>query len=208
VAQRLTRVERKEQTRRDVLEAARAVFLTRGFHVASLDEIAEEAGYTKGAVYSNFESKDDLFLAVLDIHFERRMRGYTDAALDEETFDGAIRAVARLMFDWDRREPRWAPLLLEFWSHASRREPLRGAVVQRRERFLDAVAALIQELVVRHGVELAISAKDTARASGGLMRGMGVEWLLEPSTASRELFEEMHAALIRGLTRHPKRRNT
>jgi AcrR family transcriptional regulator len=208
VAQRLARAERKERTKGEVVEAARTVFLRRGFHAASLDEIAEEAGYTKGAVYSNFASKDELFLGVLDAHFERRMRRYTDAALDEQTLDEAYRAVAGLMFEEDRREPEWAPLLLEFWAHASRRERLRAAVVERRERFLNAVAALIEELVSRHGAELLIPAKEAARASGGLMRGVGIEWLLEPSTASRELFEEMHLALMAGLTRYPRRRTT
>jgi AcrR family transcriptional regulator len=159
-------------------------------------------------VYSNFEGKDELFLGVLDAHFERRMRRYTAAALDEPTLDDAYRGVARLMFDEDRREPAWAPLLLEFWSHASRRDRLRRAVVGRRERFLDAVAALIQELVTRHGAALTIPVKEAARASDGLMRGIGVEWLLEPSTASRELFEEVHLALMSGLTSYPERRTT
>jgi AcrR family transcriptional regulator len=206
LAQRLTRTERKERTRGEIFAAARAVFLRKGFHAASLDEIAEEAGYTKGAVYSSFESKDQLFLGVLDAYFDRRMRSYTDAALDEETLDDAYRAVARLMFDEDRREPQWAPLLLEFWSHASRREQLRTAVVERRERFLDAIATLIDEVVSRHGAALTLPAKDVARASGGLMRGVGVEWLLEPATASRDLFEQVHLALMSGLTSYPERK--
>jgi AcrR family transcriptional regulator len=205
MAQRLTRAERKNRTSREVVDTARTVFLRRGFHAASVDEIAAEAGFTKGAVYSNFASKDELFLAVLDAHFARRVRRYTDVALDEPSLDDAYRAVARLMFDEDRREPEWAPLLLEFWSHASRRERLRAAVVERRERFLDAVAALIEELVSRHGAALTMPAKEAARASGGLMRGLGVEWLLEPSTACRERFEEMHLALMSGLTRYPER---
>ena len=62
----MTRDERKERTRTDLLVSARRVFLERGFHRASLDEIALEAGYTKGAVYSNFADKDALFLAVLE----------------------------------------------------------------------------------------------------------------------------------------------
>src|ERR671936_541012 len=74
MATRLTRGERKDRTKTDLVEAARAVFLRRGFHTASLDEIAEEAGYTKGAVYSSFGSKDELFLAVLDDLFRPRPR--------------------------------------------------------------------------------------------------------------------------------------
>ena len=58
---RLSRVERREKTRQDLLTAAEACFVTRGFHATSVDEVAEQAGYTKGAVYSNFASKEDLF---------------------------------------------------------------------------------------------------------------------------------------------------
>src|SRR5689334_23549773 len=77
---RLTRDERKLQTRADLLLTARRLFEERGFHGASLDDIADEAGYTKGAVYSNFASKDELFLAVLGDHIERRVRANVDAA--------------------------------------------------------------------------------------------------------------------------------
>src|SRR4029453_8495614 len=95
VVERLTRSERKERTRTDLIAAARRVFLRRGFHAASLDEIAEEAGFTKGAVYSNFESKDDLFLAVLDEHFRQRAQLYVSIVLDEERLEDTYRAVAR-----------------------------------------------------------------------------------------------------------------
>src|SRR5918911_418249 len=66
MAVRLTRAEATAQTREQLLEAAERVFLERGFHAASLDAVAEEAGLTKGAVYSRFDSKADLFLAFLD----------------------------------------------------------------------------------------------------------------------------------------------
>src|SRR5712691_9354782 len=63
---RLTRAESRRRTRVHLLEAAVEVFARRGFHGASVEEVAEVAGYTKGAVYSNFTSKDELFLAVLE----------------------------------------------------------------------------------------------------------------------------------------------
>ena len=62
-----TRAQRQQETRAALLEAARAVFARDGFHGASLDTIATEAGFSKGAVYSNFASKGDLFLAVMDL---------------------------------------------------------------------------------------------------------------------------------------------
>jgi AcrR family transcriptional regulator len=66
VTVRLTRAERREQIRADLVASARQVFLRRGFHQASLEEIALEAGWSKGAVFSNFAGKDELFLAVLE----------------------------------------------------------------------------------------------------------------------------------------------
>src|SRR5436853_4965753 len=83
VSQRLLRAERKERTKSELVEAARAVFLRRGFHGASVEEIAEEAGYTKGAVYSNFDGKDALFLAAFEEHFERRAEAYAAMIVDQ-----------------------------------------------------------------------------------------------------------------------------
>ena len=211
MAQRLTRVERKERTRVELVEAARRIFLRRGFHAASLEEIAEEAGYTKGAVYSNFEGKDELFLAVLDAHFEQRARALTDVVLDEERLQESYRAVARSMVAADEREPRWTPLLLEFWTHASRQGPLRLAVSERRERFLEVIAGLIDELASRHGVEYPIPTKEVARGSAALARGMALERLLNPEAVSADLFEQMHTAYVNGLAglqadAHPRAR--
>ena len=73
---RRTRSDNKVRTRDGLIAAAREVFLERGFHPATLDEIAERAGYTKGAVYSNFAGKDDLFLAMLGEHYVRRAAVY------------------------------------------------------------------------------------------------------------------------------------
>ena len=62
---RLTRAERQRQTRRALLDAAARVFVRRGFQASSVEEISAEAGYTRGAFYSNFESKEQLFIELL-----------------------------------------------------------------------------------------------------------------------------------------------
>ncbi|AWH92508.1 TetR/AcrR family transcriptional regulator [Dietzia lutea] len=66
----LSRRDRQQQTRDALIAAARAVFSEDGYHAASLDRIAREAGFSKGAVYSNFEDKPALFLAVMDRNLE------------------------------------------------------------------------------------------------------------------------------------------
>ena len=67
----LTPERRREMTRQHLLDAAAIVFARKGFHGATLDEVAKLAGFTKGAVYSNFKSKDDLFLALLEQKSDR-----------------------------------------------------------------------------------------------------------------------------------------
>jgi AcrR family transcriptional regulator len=200
VAQRLLRAERKERTRSELVDAAWAVFLRRGFHGASLDEIAEEAGYTKGAVYSNFAGKDELFLAVLEEHFRRRADAYSEFIFDQDEIEASYRAVARFWREANQREPEMARLIAEFLVHASRQEPLRSAVREVRERAIDAITELVEALALRHGVEFTLPIRELVRGSGALNRGMAIEQLIDPDLPE-EVFEEMHVAYMRGLTK-------
>src|SRR5215204_4621152 len=102
---RMGRQERREQTRSELVGAARSVFLRRGFHAASLDEIAAEAGFTKGAVYSNFAGKDELFVEVLGAHFAARVAVYEKLIVEGDTMEEVYRNVGRFMAEADRREP-------------------------------------------------------------------------------------------------------
>jgi AcrR family transcriptional regulator len=200
MATRVTRRERKARTREELLLAARTVFLRRGFHGASLDEIAEEAGYTKGAVYSNFAGKDDLYLALLDAHHEARVEAYVELMLDQPTFEDAVRAVGRFMVESDERDPDWLPTLAEFVAHAARDASLRRAYVRVRERFLAAIADVIEALCDRYGLALRVPPLEAARASSVLTRGYSAERRLDPDAVSSEMFVELHAAFMRGLT--------
>jgi AcrR family transcriptional regulator len=174
--------------------------MQRGFHGASVDDIAEAAGYTKGAVYSNFAGKDDLYLALLDAHYEGRVAAYAEMLLDEATFEQATRAVGRFMVDSDARDPDWLPTLAEFVAHAARDESLRRAYVRTRERFLVAIADVIETLCERHGLRLLVPPLEAARASSLLARGYSAERRLDPDAVSPEMFVELHAGFMRGLT--------
>jgi AcrR family transcriptional regulator len=208
MAVRLTRAEQKERTRSEIVRAARQAFLRHGFHGASLDELAEEAGYTKGAVYSNFASKDALFLAVLEEHYENRIEAYARIMVEGDTLDETFRAVSRFMAEADRHEPDWLPLLAEFSSHAARQEPVRRAYVRTRERFLEAIAGIIEALATRHGVSLRVSPLDAARGSSVLARGFSAERQLDPDAVPPELFVELHTAYLHGLTTPARRTNS
>ena len=202
---RRTRSDTKAQTRSDLIAAARQVFLARGFHQATLDEIAEQAGYTKGAVYSNFAGKDDLFLALLEEHYVRRTEAYTDVFVSAESEEQIYRAVAQVMLDAYAREPAWWPLISDFASHAARHADLLERLRATREAFLGALAGIIEATSERHGVRYGLPAREIARGTGALMRGMALEWALDPNGADAGVFERMHIAYMRGLELPPER---
>lgn len=123
---RLSRAERQHQTRIALVDAGRGVFARDGFHGARLDRIAEEAGFSKGAVYSNFDSKADLFLAVMDANFEL-LQG---ANLDP--FVGGSRPDEGDIFEEMMRDLRGFGLAtLEFIASAARDETLRAGLAER-----------------------------------------------------------------------------
>jgi AcrR family transcriptional regulator len=200
MATRMTRAERSQQTRCELVGAARRIFLRSGFHGASVDEISAEAGYTTGAVYSGFGGKDELFLAVVDDHLERRARLYTDAALAAPDFESANREVIRAAVAAGREEPGWTPLLMEFWTHAARRPHLRVAVAERNERSLDASAALHEEVAARHGMRLLRDPREMQRAVTAMARGLSLERQIGPDAEREQLFEDCAIALLRVFT--------
>ena len=84
VRTRLTRAESRQRTRDQLIDSAAKVFAERGYHAASIDEIAEDAGFSKGAVYANFPTKEQLFLAVMDRQQKLQQQSF-QAMADPET---------------------------------------------------------------------------------------------------------------------------
>jgi AcrR family transcriptional regulator len=197
---RLTRQERSEQTRAELVEAARKTFLRNGFHGASLDDISLEAGYTTGAVYSRFGGKDALFLAVLDDHIDRRVRTYLEAARNASGFEDACRELGRAAVAAGRKEPGWTPLLMEFWMHAARRDDLRAAVVERNERQLAVLAETLEEIAARDGISPQRPVAEILRAVTALARGLGLERQIAPDAPLEEIYTEYAWAMTRAFT--------
>ena len=141
---RISRVERTEQNRERVLAAARRVFVAQGFHVATLDQIALEAGFSKGVVYSQFESKADMFLALLEQRIEERKA----AQLRVVDFEDLVEAVARVA----RAEPAWRLLVIEFRVFAARDRKLGRRYAALHESAIAGIVALLQQLYQRSQV--------------------------------------------------------
>src|SRR5215475_3159802 len=113
---RLTRAEQAERNRGLVLAAARRVFLARGYHGATLEQIADEAGFSKGVVYSQFDGKADLFLTLLRARIEERSADNARVASEQPC--GGVAALLEHLAGVDRAEPEWMLLLIEFRVHA------------------------------------------------------------------------------------------
>jgi AcrR family transcriptional regulator len=200
MAVRMTRQERSEQTRAELVEAARKAFLRSGFHGAALDDISLEAGYTTGAVYSRFGGKDALFLAVLDDHIDRRVRAYLEVAEAAPDFEAACRELGRAAVVAGRKEPGWTPLLMEFWMHAARRDDLRAAVVERNERQLAVLAETLEQIAARDGVTPKRPVAEILRAVTALARGLGLERQIAPEAPLEEIYTEYAWAMTQAFT--------
>ncbi len=195
---RLSRLERQALTRRQLLDTARRVFLKRGFHAASLDEVADGAGFSKGAVYSNFTSKDDLFLAVLGQQSEARLSEFTRAVVasrkSRRPVDELIRLEARR---WMQQAPEWSVLLIEFWIHAARSPELRRRFAAQHGQLAEHGGRLLSEFAAAHSLDLRLSGEALARAGSAIGHGIALERLVDPDSVSPELVEMMLGSVFR-----------
>jgi AcrR family transcriptional regulator len=196
--QRLTRAEKSAQTRAQLMDSARRLFLRRGFHAASLEMVAEEAGFTIGAVYSRFGSKADLFLAILDEHIDRIVAEVAKVATLDQPLGAHAELLAGQRMDLLEHERDWFPLVLEFWSHAARDERLRREFGARHERLVAAYAGLIEADYARLGLPLPMAPDVLARAVVAMGNGVALERLADPGRVPDGLLSTMAVAFLRG----------
>jgi AcrR family transcriptional regulator len=204
---RLSREEQRALTKARLITSARIVFARRGFHQALLEEIAEEAGYSTGAIYANFDGKEDLFLAVLDDHVAARVRAVEQAVSEASTPAQRARAGADDWMRFLREDPDWYRLFIEFWSYAQRDPELRARVATRFAAFPKANAQLIQAGARNVGIALP---EGLANAAGTLFTaladGLALMKLLDPEAVPDELFGDALAALYQLITQANQRR--
>src|SRR5215218_5077290 len=142
--ERLTRKQRQEHTRTCLLDAAGRVFARRGLTQASVDEVAADAGFTKGAVYANFGSKEELFLAMLDVRFAHRLDEMDRALSTDESPEVQARAAGRDFITYLAGDPEWGRLFFEAALHASRDEAFRIKLQQRYAQMRERMAAVLR----------------------------------------------------------------
>jgi len=187
----LTPERRRAMTRSHLLEAAAEVFQEHGFHGATLDEVARRAGFTKGAVYSNFKSKDDLFLALMDERIERQFAVAT-AVLDEGPHTEAeLRPRIRELlhsrtFFWD--DARTA-LYLEFVLYARRNPDAAEKLTASNRRAREMMVGLIDAEIAAGGTPAHYPHAQVALISQAIFDGLGVARLVDPGSVSDETMD-------------------
>jgi AcrR family transcriptional regulator len=196
--QRLTRAERSAQTRAELMDSARRLFLRRGFQAASLELVAEEAGFTIGAVYSRFGGKADLFLAILDERIDQLVAEVAEVARTDQPIPAHAELLAGRRMALLEREREWFPLVVEFWAHAARDERLRREFAARHERLVGAYAGLIEADYARLGLPLPLAPEVLARAVVAMGNGVALERLADPDRVPEGLLSTMAIAFLRG----------
>jgi AcrR family transcriptional regulator len=195
----VSRAESQADTRRRLVDAAALVGARRGLAGASLDEVAQTAGFTKGAVYANFASKEALFLAVLDQRFEARMTEVEEVLRSGADPDTQARQAGAEFSRALAADPDWQRLFFEFAVHAARDEPFRVELVARYRALRERIAAALQRRLDEAGVTSAISAHDMALMTFAMTNGVSLESLLEPDVVPGDLLGRMFALLATGL---------
>lgn len=190
--QRLTRAERQAQTRRELLDAAARVFVKRGFTGSSVEEISAEAGYTRGAFYSNFRSKNELFVELLHELVYNRYAEMTQEGLDGRP--PTLRETGEMLAEIQAKpEGRWIwRLWFECLAQAGRDEELRQLAATFWQGNRAGIAKLIEAALPRHKAR----AKAIATALIALDIGLAIQHFVDPEEAPLDLYPELYVLLF------------
>jgi AcrR family transcriptional regulator len=193
--QRLTREQSKDQTRLRLLDAAQAIFMKKGFVAASVEDIAEAAGYTRGAFYSNFDSKPELFLELL-----RRDHEEMRAALESIFEDGLTREAmeARVLTYYSNlpRDDKCFLLWMEAKLLAARDNSFRVKFNAFLHEKLEQLSEYIHAFSARAGTPLLLPAETLAMGLMGLCEGVQFFHTIDPQYVPAETAEAVLAGFF------------
>ena len=182
---------RKEQ----ILEAAAAVFARLGFHKARMDDIVQEAGLSKGAVYWYFKSKDEIIAIIMDQFMERELEGFTLISLGEGPTPDRLRKLMKAMAAEMDLISNLLPIAYEYYAVAARDETLRKKFDQYLSSYLDLLEELIHEGITR-GELKSVLARDVALSLVALIEGCMLIWVLRTNNRGKPDLEKLFGTSI------------
>ena len=174
-----------EERRSQIIEAATSVFARQGFNKARMDDIAKEAGVSKGTLYWYFENKDDIITTILDTMIDRQL-AYLD--ITQESEPTAKAKLLKFNDDAVADVLRMKPILsimLEFWGLLLRRKSLHRIVNNYYKRYFDAIRPIIQEGIDR-GEFREVDAESVTVAAGAIYEGTILMWAFAPEVVDLE----------------------
>ncbi|WKG01416.1 TetR/AcrR family transcriptional regulator [Mycolicibacterium sp. HK-90] len=200
---RLTRAQRQEQTRAELLEAARQRFLRHGYAGTSLEDIADDAGFSKGAVYSNFGSKPNLCRDVLELIHREKFAEMAELATSDAELDSRVAAVSA----WLERtagDVGWTMLELEFAVLSRNNPELAAMITTLRNDAAGMVTEVLQSMSAELGLTemqlensaVAASLDDLANLLLSAGIGLGIQRAIDPSVPARP-FTDAFAHLVK-----------
>jgi len=197
MVEKLTPERRRELTRSTLIGAAADVFAKRGFHAASLEEIAETAGFTRGAIYKNFENKEELFFAVIERRIDSQLSRFREVLREDQA---AASDPARLAAIWEEVlafDSEWFTLDLEFRLYAMRNEDARQTWIAHERELHNLVARFIEEVQKALGASMAIDADTMAGIVIPASQGFWQWTALDPGQA--HFYTAFLEVLIKGV---------
>lgn len=196
---RLTRKEQQERTRDALILAGARAVAERGLHRASIDEIARDAGFTKGAFYANFANKDALVLAILDRHFSTAIEDVDDAVASNDEVADQARDAGLKFADQMASDPAWGRVFLELVGHASRDDAFRVEMLARLQPLRDRVAAVYAQRAEELGLQSEHSPDEIAQMTSTMASGVAIQRLIDPDGIPDDLFARMLVLFFGGL---------
>ena len=196
-----TRADRRSRTRAELVAVAARRFSADGYHATSLDAVADEAGFTKGAVYSNFASKEDLFFAVYEqrvdagVEHARRVLARADTVPE-----GVLELVAESAARRDH-DDGWLAVFLEFWTHVLRHPEHRARFASLHARAGEPFAEALERHALEGAFELPMSARELATGFMAATTGLNLERLTRPELVGPGLAVRMQQLFITALER-------
>jgi AcrR family transcriptional regulator len=201
---RRTQAERREDTREQVLAAAARVFARNGFHATSLEAVAEEAGFSRGAVYYNFSDKEELFLELLDRRCAERAQDlrevFADSDDDVEATSRQAQLAAQQALDAMTGDAEWRALYMEFLAHAARDPAFRRAFARRTDQMRSALEEVVVERAQPFADALGMEPEQLAVVIDALGTGLWAHHMLHGARAvPPDLFSNALALLVEGI---------
>ena len=194
----LSRKEKQAKTRSALLRSAGKLICRKGITEASVEDVATDAGYTKGAFYANFKSKEEMFLVMLDERYAAELERIEASLPGEGMPVEEIRASAEdfMRFAWADSE--WPKLYFEFTTYAARNPEFRDELATRNQAMRDRIAEIIRHWAADLPAEPPLPFEDIARMLHWMVDGFMIARLVEPAL-DEELYSTMVTTFFMGL---------